>query len=111
MPDNQKRVHSADIIKIHKNSGKVTAFMYDDFEKNPLPELQLRVKINLIKQEIDLFDHKVLEWRQILYFKEQYLTSEHPLFQEWVKFSDKLSKATGITPGMIRGREANIEIL
>ena len=38
----------ADIIKIHKHSGKITFQHYDDFDGKPLPELQTRIKVNLI---------------------------------------------------------------
>lgn len=96
-------ISDADIIKIHKKSGKVTALVYDDFENNLLPELKLRIKINLIKQEIDIFDHQPIEWGQLLYFKEQYVTPEHPLYYQWANFSHKMSEKTGIKAGVIRG--------
>jgi len=94
----------ADIIKIHKQSGKVTALIYDDFENKSLPELQLRVKINLRTQAADLFDHQQSdEWGQLLYFKEQYVTQEHPQYNKWKDYSKKLQKQTGLKPGIIRG--------
>ncbi|MBF0230736.1 MAG: DNA phosphorothioation-associated putative methyltransferase [Desulfamplus sp.] len=93
----------ADVIKIHKKSGKITALVYDDFENNALPELKLRIKINLIKQEIGIFDHQLIEWGQLLYFKEQYVTPEHPLYCQWADFSHKISEKTGIKQGVIRG--------
>jgi hypothetical protein len=50
-------LHDAHVIKIHKRSRKMSLLKYDDFEKNPLPELVERVKINLRKQTIEVFDH------------------------------------------------------
>lgn len=50
-------LNSADIIKIHKLSGKVTLLKYDDFDNKPAPILQLRVKVDLRNQKIDFFDH------------------------------------------------------
>ena len=38
-------VSQADIIKLHKASGKATFLVYDDFEGKPLPELRQRIKI------------------------------------------------------------------
>ena len=94
----------ADIIKIHKRSGKVTALIYDDFENKPLPELQLRVKINLRTQRVDLFDHGQSDaWGQLLYFKEQYVTSEHPQYGEWQAFGKTVQERTGLMPGIVRG--------
>jgi hypothetical protein len=40
-------VAQADVIKLHKASGKVTFLVYDDFEGKPLPELRQRIKVNL----------------------------------------------------------------
>ena len=31
-------VQQADVIKLHKTSGKVTFLIYDNFENNPLPK-------------------------------------------------------------------------
>ncbi|MBF0232650.1 MAG: DNA phosphorothioation-associated putative methyltransferase [Desulfamplus sp.] len=94
----------ADIVKIHKRSGKVTALIYDDFENRPLPELHLRIKINLKTQKVDLFDHRESdEWGQLLYFKEQYVTSEYPNYEEWKLYSKELQDKTGLKSGIIRG--------
>jgi DNA phosphorothioation-associated putative methyltransferase len=37
----------ADLVKLHKSSGKVTFLLYDDFMGRPLPQLRFRVKVNL----------------------------------------------------------------
>lgn len=83
---------NADIIKIHRGSGKVTLLKYDDFENKLLPELQERVKINLRKQRIDVFDHQSPTNQQLLYFKELYFGKDHPSRPKWEKFSNKLRK-------------------
>ena len=85
-------IKSADIIKIHRKSGKVTLLKYDDFENKPLPELQERVKVNLRKQRIDVFDHRSKTNQQLLYFKELYVGKDHPSKTKWEKFSKKLKK-------------------
>ncbi len=81
---------NADIIKIHRWSGKVTLLKYDDFENNPLPELHERVKVNLRKQCIDIFDHRSPTNQQLLYFKENYVSKDYPLRPQWEKYSNKL---------------------
>ena len=40
-------VSQADMIKLHKSSGKATFLVYDDFDGKPLPELKQRIKVNL----------------------------------------------------------------
>ena len=65
-------LNNADIIKIHKASGKVSLLIYDDFEGKPLPELHQRIKINLKTQRIDFFNHKSKTNPQVLYDKKKY---------------------------------------
>ena len=50
-------IAQADVIKIHKSSGKVTFLIYDDFNGKPLPELQHRIKVNLRTRWVQAFDH------------------------------------------------------
>jgi hypothetical protein len=83
-------VAQADVIKIHKASGKVTFLVYDDFEGKALPELQHRIKVNLKTRWVQAFDHR--ESGQLLYFKERFLAPEHPRLGQMVAFSSKLRK-------------------
>ncbi len=64
-------VSQADVIKLHKASGKVTFLVYDDFEGKPLPQLQQRIKVNLRTRWVQVFDHSAEG--QLLYFKERFL--------------------------------------
>lgn len=50
-------VSQADVIKLHKTSGKATFLVYDDFEGKPLPELRQRIKVNLRTRWVQVFDH------------------------------------------------------
>ncbi len=45
----------ADIIKIHKQSSKVTLLMYQDFDRRSFPQLIERIKINLADQSVQYF--------------------------------------------------------
>ena len=87
-------VEQADLIKIHKASGKVTFLAYDDFEGKPLPELQRRVKVNLRTRWVETFNHS--QSGQCLYFKERFVSPDHPRMEEMQAFSAKLRKL-GIT--------------
>ncbi len=55
----------ADLIKIHVRSGKLTFLHYDDFEGNPLPALQTRIKINLRTRFVQVFDHSATDDPQL----------------------------------------------
>jgi DNA phosphorothioation-associated putative methyltransferase len=85
-------IHEVDIVKIHKRSGKVTFLVYDDFERKRLPELVQRVKINLRTQEIDVFGRLPDEDVDLLYFKDRYVSPDHPKLRSWRRFSGRLRK-------------------
>jgi DNA phosphorothioation-associated putative methyltransferase len=82
----------ADVIKIHKHSGKVTFQHYDNFEGKSLPELQTRIKVNLRNLFVEVFDHSKGPRIQLLYFKERFVGRNHPRRSEMEKFSTKLRK-------------------
>jgi DNA phosphorothioation-associated putative methyltransferase len=82
----------ADVIKIHKHSGKITFQHYDDFDGKPLPELQTRIKVNLRNLFVEVFDHSKGPRVQLLYFKERFVGRTHPGRAAMEKFSAKLSK-------------------
>ncbi|HRY51337.1 MAG TPA: DNA phosphorothioation-associated putative methyltransferase [Candidatus Paceibacterota bacterium] len=69
-------VSQADVLKLHKASGKVTFLAYDDFEGKPLPELRTRIKVNLRTRWVQVFDHSTEG--QLLYHKERLLPADHP---------------------------------
>jgi DNA phosphorothioation-associated putative methyltransferase len=82
----------ADVIKIHKASGKVTFLLYDDFEGKALPELRQRTKVNLRTLFVQVFDYPASPQSQLLYFKERYLPADHPHKKRMEKFSNRLRK-------------------
>ena len=82
----------ADLIKIHKHSGKITFQHYDDFDGKPLPELQTRIKVNLRNLFVEVFDHSKGPRIQLLYFKERFVGTAHPDRPSMEKFSAKLKK-------------------
>jgi DNA phosphorothioation-associated putative methyltransferase len=69
-------VAQADVIKLHKSSGKVTFLVYDDFDGKPLPVLRQRIKVSLRTRWVQVFDHA--GEGQLLYFKERFRSSGHP---------------------------------
>jgi DNA phosphorothioation-associated putative methyltransferase len=81
-------ISQADIIKIHKLSGKITFLAYSNFDSAPLPELVARTKINLRTGVVDTYDHA--SQGQLLYFKERYLDSDHSGRSEMVMLSEAL---------------------
>ena len=83
-------VQQADVIKLHKASGKVTFLAYDDFDSKPLPELRARIKVNLRTRWVQVFDHSAEG--QLLYFKERLLAADHTDLSGMKAFSAKLRR-------------------
>lgn len=88
-------VRSADILKLHKRSGKLTLLCYDDFEGRRLPSLERRVKVLLKGQRLQEFDYSAGAETQVLYGKEQYVGQDHPKRETWASWSRKLERLIG----------------
>jgi DNA phosphorothioation-associated putative methyltransferase len=84
-------VDTADLIKIHIRSGKLTLLFYDDFDSSPMPRLRERIKINMRSQRIDFFEHATDREQQLLYLKSRYITTQHPGYERQKKFDDTLA--------------------
>jgi DNA phosphorothioation-associated putative methyltransferase len=84
-------VEGFDLIKIHVTSGKISLMKYDDFEGKPLPELIQRVKINLRKQEIDIFDYVGPYAPHPLYLKSRLIPKTFSNYEKQVTFDRTLS--------------------
>ncbi len=86
-------VEEADLIKVHKGTGKLSLMFYDDFWKKAHPELRLRIKILLRTQEVEVFDYSTQERVQLLYEKDAYLSSDHPKHKLFSKLTAAEKKA------------------
>jgi DNA phosphorothioation-associated putative methyltransferase len=80
----------ADILKLHKNSAKVTFLTYVEFESSLLPKLSVRTKVNLRNQRVEVFDHP--DDGQLLYFKERYIDPASPQGPRLREISESLMK-------------------
>ena len=81
---------SADLIKIHIRSGKLTLMRFDDFLGKPLPRLLQRVKLKLREQDFDLFDYGGEYSPPYLYRKSRYLNEEMTNYVEQLAFDEAL---------------------
>jgi len=93
-------VSDADILKIHKRSGKLTLLYYNSFEHRLLPVLKTRVKIWLKGQRLDVFDHGSNEEEQVLYHKDLYVGEDHPHRVRWRAYSERLEQLIGPIRGL-----------
>ena len=71
--------HEADLIKLHLTSRKVTFAVYEDFFRRPLPELKTRIKVDLARLQVAVFEYGVALPAQVLFYKERFVADGHPL--------------------------------
>src|SRR5215475_10543060 len=83
-------VQTADLIKIHIGSGKLTLMKFDDFEGQPLPRMVERIKLNLRSQDIDVFEYGDQFEQPYLYLKSRYINEELSRYPEQLAFDEKL---------------------
>jgi len=96
-------LQEADIVRIHKFSGKVTFLTFTDFDSAPLPVLALRTRVNLRAVQVDVFDHT--GDGQLLYFKERFLEADDPQRGRLVAISESL-RELGIADSTFMGPNA-----
>ena len=81
-------VTSADLVKIHIQSGKISLMRYDDFSGKAIPQLLERVKIDFRKQKLEIFEYGDEFEPQNLYQKSIYLNEEMEGFAEQSIFDE-----------------------
>jgi DNA phosphorothioation-associated putative methyltransferase len=82
----------ANLIKLHRQSGKVSYLVYPDFETDPHPALQRSVKLSLRTREIDCFDYTASTNPPVLHRKETFLTADHPLHAKFARLTAQEEK-------------------
>jgi DNA phosphorothioation-associated putative methyltransferase len=83
-------ISSADLIKIHIGTGKLTLQIYDDFSRS-LPRITQRVKINMRAQAVRVFN-SYDDRTQYLFMKSLYIPDDFENFQAQSKFDQALQK-------------------
>ena len=83
-------IETADLVKIHIRSGKVSLLFYNDFDASPLPRLRERVKINMRTQRIDFFQYANEDESQLLYLKSRFMVADQPRYAQQKRFDDAL---------------------
>lgn len=81
---------TADLLKIHIGSGKLTLLSFDDFEGKPLPRLLRRVKLKLRTQDFELFEYGDAYPPPYLYRKSRFINEEFPNHAEQRELDEQL---------------------
>jgi DNA phosphorothioation-associated putative methyltransferase len=80
-------IEGANIIKLHRFSGKISYLAYPTFDIEPHPVLARSVKLSLRTRQLDCYDYTTSDNPPVLHRKEAFLHREHPLFEKFAKLS------------------------
>ncbi len=90
-------VEGANLIKIHRRTGKLSYLVYPGFDTDPHPALSRCVKLNLRTRQIECFEYGKSENPPILHRKETFLTADHPLHGKFARLTALEEKAGLLT--------------
>lgn len=82
---------NADVIKLHLKSHKVSFLSYDDFDGKPFPELKTRIKIDLPRLSVNVYEAPANGPAAMLYFKERFVAADYPGYQRMHHVSRRLT--------------------
>jgi DNA phosphorothioation-associated putative methyltransferase len=90
-------VEGANLIKIHRRTGKLSYLVYPEFENDPHPALVRCVRLNLRARQIDATDYSQRENPPVLHRKETFLHPDHELRAKFAKLTEQEEKAGLLT--------------
>ena len=82
-------IDGANVIKLHRHSGKISYLIYPDFDTDPHPALLRSVKLSLRTREIDCLEYNASPNPPILHRKETFLAAEHPLYAKFARLTQQ----------------------
>ncbi len=86
-------VEGANLIKLHRQSGKVSYLVYPDFETDPHPALLRSIKLDLRTREIESTDYAHSANPPVLHRKETFLLPDHPLRPKFERLTRQEERA------------------
>jgi DNA phosphorothioation-associated putative methyltransferase len=85
-------VEGANLIKLHRQLGKVSYLVYPDFETDPHPALLRSIKLSLRTRELDCYDYANSTNPPVLHRKETFLPADHPLHARFARLTQQEEK-------------------
>jgi DNA phosphorothioation-associated putative methyltransferase len=85
-------VEGANVIKIHRRSGKLSYLVYPEFEDDPHPALLRSIRVNLRTRQIDGTDYAQSANPPVLHRKDSFLTPDHPLHAKFARLTAQEEK-------------------
>jgi DNA phosphorothioation-associated putative methyltransferase len=85
-------VEGANVIKLHRHSGKVSYLVYPEFETDPHPALLRSVRLSLRTRELDCHEYAATSNPPVLHRKETFLQHDHPLYARFERLTRQEEK-------------------
>ena len=85
-------IEEANLIKIHRRSGKISYLVYPDFDTDPHPALARCFRLNLRSRQLDCYDYATAANPPVLHRKETFLCPEHPLYAKFARLTRQEEK-------------------
>jgi DNA phosphorothioation-associated putative methyltransferase len=85
-------VEGANIIKIHRRSGKLSYLVYPGFDTDPHPALLRCVKLNLRTLQIECYDYSQSANPPVLHRKDAFLRSDDPRYARFSRLTAQEEK-------------------
>lgn len=82
-------IEGANVIKLHRFSGKISYLVYPDFDRDPHPRLLRSLKVSLRSRDFHWYDYSLSENPPILHRKETMLHADHPLFGKFSRLTQQ----------------------
>jgi DNA phosphorothioation-associated putative methyltransferase len=80
-------VEGANVVKLHRFSGKLSYLAYPAFDADPHPALRRCVQLSLRSRELDCSDYAGSDNPPVLHRKEAFLHPEHPLHAKFARLT------------------------
>jgi DNA phosphorothioation-associated putative methyltransferase len=80
-------VEGANLIIIHRRSGKLSYLVYPDFDTDPHPALLRCVRLSLRTRELHCYDYAGSANPPVLHRKETFLQPEHSLYAKFARLT------------------------
>jgi DNA phosphorothioation-associated putative methyltransferase len=80
-------VEGANVIKIHRRTGKLSYLVYPAFDTDPHPALLRCVRLNLRTRQLECYDYSQSANPPILHRKETFLHPDHPLRDKFARLT------------------------
>ncbi len=85
-------IEEANLLKLHRFSGKLSYLMYPDFDTDPHPALFRCIKLSMRTLNVDCYDYANSANPPVLHRKETFLAPDHPFHAKFAKLTKQEEK-------------------